>query len=262
MFRRAVYALACVLALTLPVAAQEQTGQIQGSVKDTSGAVLPGVTVEIANVSTGCGRGHRRHRRQWRVPRAGPAPGQVRSHGQAAGLHAGEDGERRAAPRPDSDDRSGARRRRRHRDRVGHGGVADHRHQAERPQHEHHGGDVREAAEGPRLQHDRHAGARREQRAAVRRHLDRRIERVGEPLDHRRRRDDQPQSGHVGQEPGDRLRRRGPGQVVGLQRRIRRLDRRRDQRRHPQRVEPLPRRRPHLLLGRQHSIPTTATHSA
>ena len=53
MFRRAVYALACVLALALPVAAQEQTGQIQGSVKDSSGAVLPGVTVEITNTSTG-----------------------------------------------------------------------------------------------------------------------------------------------------------------------------------------------------------------
>jgi len=53
MFRRAVYALACVLALTLPVAAQEQTGQIQGAVKDSSGAVLPGVTVEITNTSTG-----------------------------------------------------------------------------------------------------------------------------------------------------------------------------------------------------------------
>ena len=58
MFRRAVYALACVLALTLPVAAQEQTGQIQGSVKDSSGAVLPGVTVEIANTRS-AGRGHR-----------------------------------------------------------------------------------------------------------------------------------------------------------------------------------------------------------
>ena len=53
MFRRAVYALACVLALSLPVAAQEQTGQIQGAVKDSSGAVLPGVTVEITNTSTG-----------------------------------------------------------------------------------------------------------------------------------------------------------------------------------------------------------------
>ena len=53
MFRRAVYALACVLALSLPVAAQEQTGQIQGAVKDSSGAVLPGVSVEVTNLSNG-----------------------------------------------------------------------------------------------------------------------------------------------------------------------------------------------------------------
>jgi hypothetical protein len=53
MFRRAVYALACVLALSLPAAAQEQTGQINGTVKDTSGAVLPGVTVEALSLATG-----------------------------------------------------------------------------------------------------------------------------------------------------------------------------------------------------------------
>jgi hypothetical protein len=53
MFRRAVYALACVLALALPAAAQEQTGQINGTVKDTSGAVLPGVSVEALSLSTG-----------------------------------------------------------------------------------------------------------------------------------------------------------------------------------------------------------------
>jgi len=53
MFRRAVYALACVLALSLPVAAQEQTASIQGTVKDSSGAVLPGVTVEAMNLTTG-----------------------------------------------------------------------------------------------------------------------------------------------------------------------------------------------------------------
>ncbi len=64
MFRRAVYALACVLALTLPVAAQEQTGQIQGTVKDTSGAVLPGVTVEANEPQHRCCPGHCRHRCQ------------------------------------------------------------------------------------------------------------------------------------------------------------------------------------------------------
>ncbi len=53
MLRRAAYALACVLALALPAAAQEQTGQLQGSVRDASGAVLPGVPVQITSESTG-----------------------------------------------------------------------------------------------------------------------------------------------------------------------------------------------------------------
>ncbi len=53
MFRRAVYALACVLALSLPAFAQEQTGSISGTVTDSSGAVLPGVTVEAKSLSTG-----------------------------------------------------------------------------------------------------------------------------------------------------------------------------------------------------------------
>ena len=67
MFRRAVYALACVLALSLPALAQEQTGSIAGNVKDTSGAVLPGVTVEAKSLSTGCGASTRRDRRIGRV---------------------------------------------------------------------------------------------------------------------------------------------------------------------------------------------------
>ena len=57
MFRRAVYALVCVLALSLPAFAQEQTGSITGLVKDTSGAVLPGVTVEAKSLATGATAG-------------------------------------------------------------------------------------------------------------------------------------------------------------------------------------------------------------
>ena len=86
MFRRAVYALACVLALTLPVAAQEQTGQIQGSVKDSSGAVLPGVTVEITNTSTGSVAADRGHRRQRHLPCSRPAFGQVRTLAKLQGF--------------------------------------------------------------------------------------------------------------------------------------------------------------------------------
>ena len=40
-----------VLLLALPAVAQEQTGSIQGAVKDSSGAVLPGVTVEARSPS-------------------------------------------------------------------------------------------------------------------------------------------------------------------------------------------------------------------
>ena len=43
---RTLAALMAVLLFAWPVAAQEQRGTIEGTVKDTSGAVLPGVTVE------------------------------------------------------------------------------------------------------------------------------------------------------------------------------------------------------------------------
>src|SRR4029453_1871177 len=49
---RTLAALMAVLLLAWPVAAQDQRGTIEGTVKDTSGAVLPGVTVE-AKSSTG-----------------------------------------------------------------------------------------------------------------------------------------------------------------------------------------------------------------
>ena len=88
MFRRAVYALACVLALSLPALAQEQTGSIVGNVKDTSGAVLPGVSVEAKSLSTGSVVSTVRNRRIGHLPVHRPAPGQIRSHRQASGLHA------------------------------------------------------------------------------------------------------------------------------------------------------------------------------
>jgi hypothetical protein len=51
MFKRALLTLACVLAISAPGFAQEQTGTIEGVVKDSSGAILPGVTVELTNVN-------------------------------------------------------------------------------------------------------------------------------------------------------------------------------------------------------------------
>ena len=51
---RTFAALLAVSLLALPIAAQEQTGSIQGVVKDSSGAVLPGATVE-ARITSGAG---------------------------------------------------------------------------------------------------------------------------------------------------------------------------------------------------------------
>lgn len=50
---RGVMALVCalVVAAVLPIAAQDQRGSIEGIVRDTSGAVLPGVTVEVRNAA-------------------------------------------------------------------------------------------------------------------------------------------------------------------------------------------------------------------
>jgi len=42
-----------LLALAMPALAQEQRGAIEGVVKDASGAVMPGVTVEAKNTSVG-----------------------------------------------------------------------------------------------------------------------------------------------------------------------------------------------------------------
>ncbi|HET7705906.1 MAG TPA: TonB-dependent receptor [Thermoanaerobaculia bacterium] len=47
------FALLLLLIGTLPLAAQEQTGSIEGTVKDATGAVLPGVTVEATSSGSG-----------------------------------------------------------------------------------------------------------------------------------------------------------------------------------------------------------------
>lgn len=41
-----------LLPAAVPAAAQTNTGQISGTIKDTSGAVLPGVAVTITKVNT------------------------------------------------------------------------------------------------------------------------------------------------------------------------------------------------------------------
>src|SRR5438105_10603751 len=51
--------LSCFLLVLLAASsasAQTNTGQISGTIRDTSGGVLPGVTVTITNVNTGIAR--------------------------------------------------------------------------------------------------------------------------------------------------------------------------------------------------------------
>src|SRR5687768_11073150 len=55
-FWRALGCLALLAALAANASAQTVTGTIQGTVTDTSGAVLPGVTVVIRNMDTGAER--------------------------------------------------------------------------------------------------------------------------------------------------------------------------------------------------------------
>ena len=70
MFVRPFAVLFLLAALVVPAAAQETRGAIEGVVKDASGAVLPGATVE-AHWRDGRRFDDRRH--QWRVPL--PVPG-------------------------------------------------------------------------------------------------------------------------------------------------------------------------------------------
>ena len=79
---------------------------------------------------------------------------------------------------------------------------------------------------------------------------DRRLVRRREPLDHRRRRVHRHGAWQPGQDDGHRLRRGGPGQVLRLHRRVRRLHRRRDQRPLEERQQPVARRCPSLLSVR------------
>ena len=74
-FARFIFA-AALLAL-LPVAASAQTSAIGGTVKDTSGAVLPGVTVEASSPALIEKSAIGRHRRLGHLSdhaRSGPAP--------------------------------------------------------------------------------------------------------------------------------------------------------------------------------------------
>ena len=164
---RTLAAVMAVLLLAWPVAAQEQRGTIEGIVKDTSGAVLPGVTVEaktatgvVLSATTDASGG-------FRFPSV--PPGAVRGERAPGGLRTAEVHGRQRRPRADQAARLRAVARRRHRNGVGHGRIAAHRHQAERASDEHPRRADRPAAARPRLHDARHAGARRQPGGQARR---------------------------------------------------------------------------------------------
>ena len=67
--------LAVLVALALPVSAQQGTTEVRGRVVDPQGAVLPGVTVTVRNQDTGMFRETRQRRRTARSSPAASFPG-------------------------------------------------------------------------------------------------------------------------------------------------------------------------------------------
>ena len=239
---RTLAALMAVLLLSWPVAAQDQRGTIEGTVKDASGAVLPGVTVEAKTATGAVLSATSDASGGFRFPSV--VPGRLRSDARPW---------RALRRRSSADVNVGLGQIKRLEFALSLAGVAE---------------TVSVTAESPIVdikQNARQTNIRAEQvdllphgrdfttlvtqapganqESEARWSLDRRRERRREPLHHRRHRDDQPAERHLGQEPDRRLRRRSAGQVERLHGRVRRRHGRRHQRRHQERLERLPRHR-------------------
>ena len=237
---RTLAALMAVLLLAWPVAAQEQRGTIEGTVKDTSGAVLPGVTVEAKPATAPCSA---RPGRLRCVPLPVGRPRRVRGERHAGELRAAEVRGRAGRPRPDQAARVRAVARGRAGDRVGHRRVAARGHQAERRQTNIRAEQVELLPKGrdfttlvtqaPGANYESKLGGLSIDGASAgeNRFIVDGIETTNL------------QSGMLGQERHRRLRRGGPGQVERLHRGVRRRHGRRDQRHHQERHERLARLR-------------------
>ena len=221
--------LAALLSFGSAAFAQEQTVSIQGVVKDASGAVLPGATVEARNPLAGTNTAVTNADGVYRFPALPPGKYEITSTLQGfkpakltdtvlelgknlvidltmALASVTEEVSVTAESSPIID----VKRQRRH--RV-------------------------DSPAAPSSACRRGATSRRScvrrrapRRVEVRRHPDRRRVRLREPLRHRRHGHHQPADRRLGQDDAARLRRRSAGQVVRLQRRVRRRHRRRRQR--------------------------------
>ena len=106
-FLRNAASCALILLLTSVVAWAQATAQLSGTVRDESGAVLPGVTVTVTQTDTGFTRtvGDRRERE---LPDAEPANRSVSVGGVAAGIPHLRPDRHRAAGCRHADDQCGA----------------------------------------------------------------------------------------------------------------------------------------------------------
>ncbi len=155
---RTFAALMVALLFAWPIAAQEQRGSIEGVVKDSSGAVLPGVTVEARSSAGAVLSSTTDTEGVYRFPSV--APGTYEITATLQGFTPKKQARRQRRPRTDQEGRPGARAGGRRRIGAGHGRVAARRRQAERAADEHLARADRSAPEGPRLHDARHAGAR------------------------------------------------------------------------------------------------------
>ena len=243
---RTCVVLLFALFVAVPAMAQEQRGAIEGIVKDTSGAVLPGATVEarrtgvvLNTVSDATGRFA--SRRSCRAPTRSAATLQGFTTAKSAMSSSGLGQVKKVdlalalASVAETCD--------------GHGRIAAGRRaqSARRPTS---APTDRAAAPRPRLHHACVPGAGREHGNEVRRPdpidgasaaENRYIIDGIETTDLRHR---------LCKSHCSRLPRRGPGQVERLPRRVRRRDRRRDQRHHQEREQQVQRLTAHLLSGK------------
>ena len=238
-----------LFAVAAPVTAQERTGSIAGSVRDSSGAILPGATVQATSPSLvgiadgGC-------RQPGQLPLSGADARRLRDHGDLAGIHHRQGHRRADDDRPAAQDRSCAVAGDADRERHGHRRVADHRREAERRD----GIDQRRRRlsacpkardftdllrTAPGTQQERKSGIQIDGAGgAEHRYVIDGMDTTGI------------RTGVSGQEMPIDFVAGGPGQVVRLQRRVPRHHRRRDQRHHQDRQQRLAWRR-RLLLPQQ-----------
>ena len=212
--------------------------------------MLPGATIAALNLAQGAAVSTI-SRRDRHVPLSRARSRVLRRHGFPARIHRAQVRARRSPPRTDQAALVRARdcgsRRRGPRLAL----LTARGHAPERAGIQPAAGHDRPAAQGPRFHDARQPGAGRQPGAEARGHLDRRLERLGEPLRRQRRRDHEPAQRRVGPRRPAGVRRRDPGEVERVHRRVRRLDRRRHQRRDEERHQHVARRRAGQLRRRR-----------